>query len=91
MRAEAVLCKLFVALLGAGLSDLAKQNAGVAQLAAQLPCKQTVAGSIPAAGTGLCDDFRHVSQPQNPGKISSGSTNITHRVAKQAGVALDTQ
>jgi len=29
--------------------------------------------------------------PKNPGKISSGSTNITHRVAKQAGVALDTQ
>ena len=51
MRAEVVLCELFVALLGAGLSDLAKQNAGVAQLAAQLPCKQTVAGSIPAVGT----------------------------------------
>ena len=31
MRAEVVLCKLFVALLGAGLiSDLAKQKAGVA-------------------------------------------------------------
>ena len=91
MRAEVVLCRLFDALLGAGLSDLAKQNAGVAQLAAQLPCKQTVAGSIPAAGTGLWDDTRHMSQPQNPGQISFGTTNIAHRVAKQAGVALDTQ
>lgn len=72
-------------------SGLAKQNAGVAQLAAQLPCKQTVAGSIPAVGTGLWDDTRHVSQPQNPGQISSGTTNIAHRVAKQAGVALGTQ
>jgi hypothetical protein len=32
-----------------------------------------------------------VSQPQNPGQISSGTTNNTHRVAKQAGVALGTQ
>ena len=48
---------------GADFSELAKQNAGVAQLAAQPPCKQKVAGSIPAVGTGLWDDFRHVSQP----------------------------
>ena len=91
VRAEVVLCRLFDALLGAGLSDLAKQKAGVAQLAAQLPCKQRVAGSIPAVGIGLWDDTRHVSQPHNPGQISSGTTDIAHRVAKQAGVALGTQ
>ena len=39
VRAEVVLCRLFDALLGAGLSDLAKQKAGVAQLAARVPCK----------------------------------------------------
>ena len=57
MRAEVVLCILFVALLGAGFSDLAKQKAGVAQLAARVPCKHLVAGSSPAAGTGAVGRF----------------------------------
>ena len=91
MRAEVVLCRLFDALLGLiSRSWQSKKPAWRNWQRNRLVSRRLQVRFLPSAlGCGTISGMGH--SPKNPGQISPGATNIAHRVAKQAGVALGTQ
>ena len=90
VRAEVVLCILFVALLG--LISRSWQSKMPTWRNWQRNCLVSRRLQVRFLPSALgCGTIPGVSQPQNPGQNSSESTTIAHRVAKQAGVALGIQ